>query len=68
MKTLENWSLLIFILICFFVGGWFGWELGKHKGRVDAVEAGVGEFYLPGKYDVKGEFRWKTNVVNLKGE
>jgi hypothetical protein len=63
-----EWVPLIVVLICIFGGGWLGYELGKHRTRVAAVRAGVAEFYLADPIAQSPDFRWKTNLVNRKGE
>jgi hypothetical protein len=65
---IESRVVLFLLLLFLGCGLWFGWIIGKHRTRIDAVRNGAGEFYLPDKEAQTPDFRWKTNTIYLKGE
>ena len=66
--TGADWIPLIAVIIVALLGGYVGFEIGKHRTHIASIRAGVGEFYLPDRESQTPEFRWKTNVVNIKSE
>ncbi len=60
-----DWWPLVVILVVALLGGYLGFEIGKHRTRIHAIRAGVGEFYISDKESLNGDFRWKTNTITL---
>jgi hypothetical protein len=61
--TGADWIPLIAVIIVALLGGYVGFEIGKHRTHIASIRAGVGEFYLPDKEGTQGDFRWKTNTI-----